>query len=427
MTILCYGDSNTYGYIPETGMRYPQNVRYPGRLQLLLGEKADVIEEGCNGRTTIQDDPVDGWKNGLDYLRPCLHSHRPVDIVILMLGSNDLKEAFRLTAEQIAANAGILVDVIKEFTLEKQGFVPKILLVSPPEIGENISNSPFYGAFTERAIRESQKFPEFYRAVAEEKDCLFFDAAAYIRPSEFDSLHLTPEGHQVLAEKLYDEVLRMTSKKRYSYVLFDLDGTLTDSGPGIMNGFTYATGKMGDRVTDADVLRRFVGPPLKDSFSRVLGYTPEETEKAIALYREYYNTMGGVLENEVYPGIPGLLSDLRRAGMTLAVATSKSAQATNTVLTHFGLREYFDFVATADDESRPQKTDVIRYVLDHYKITDKSRVVMIGDRENDVTAAKNVGIDSIGVLYGYGDKEELAAAGATYIVECVADIKEMIM
>ena len=80
-TVLCYGDSNTYGYVPETGMRYPRNVRYPGRLQMLLGDDYTVIEEGCNGRTTIYDDPIDGWKNGMDYLRPCLNSHKPVDIV----------------------------------------------------------------------------------------------------------------------------------------------------------------------------------------------------------------------------------------------------------------------------------------------------------------------------------------------------------
>ena len=230
----------------------------------------------------------------------------------------------------------------------------------------------------------------------------------------------------MLAEKLYDLVIRMSEKKKYSYILFDLDGTLTDSGPGIMNGFAYAIEKMGDRITDLTQFRRFVGPPLKDSFGRVLGYSPEDTDKAIALYREYYNTLGGVLENEVYPGIDQLLSDLQKEGKTLVVATSKSAQATDTVLTHFGLKQYFDFVASADDQSRPHKSDVIRYILDHYKITDKSQVVMIGDRENDVTAAKEVGIDSVGVLYGYGDKEELTAAGATDIAESVADLKRMI-
>ena len=108
-TVLCYGDSNTFGYVPETGLRYPKEVRYTGRLQQLLGEGYTVIEEGCNGRTTIYDDPIDGWKNGRDYLKPCLHSHRPVDIVTMMLGSNDLKTTFHLTADRIAAGVEVLV------------------------------------------------------------------------------------------------------------------------------------------------------------------------------------------------------------------------------------------------------------------------------------------------------------------------------
>ncbi|MCR4590041.1 MAG: SGNH/GDSL hydrolase family protein [Lachnospiraceae bacterium] len=205
-TILCYGDSNTFGYIPETGMRYPRDVRYPGKLQALLGDEYAVIEEGCNGRTTIHDDPIDGWKNGLDYLKPCLNSHKPVDIVILMLGSNDLKATFHLGAKEIADGVAVLVDVIKSFTEEKQGFIPKIILVSPPELGKGIRTSPFYGAFFEEAVEESKKFSEFYRAVAEKYGCVFFNAAEYIYPSEVDSLHLTPEGHKVLAEKLYETV-----------------------------------------------------------------------------------------------------------------------------------------------------------------------------------------------------------------------------
>ena len=200
--ILCYGDSNTYGYIPGIGGRYPRDIRYPGRLQKLLGDEYNVIEEGCSGRTTLYDDPVDGWKNGMDYLKPCIYSHRPIHIVILMLGSNDLKETFHLTAGQIAASAGKLVDVIKAFTEEKQEFVPKIVLVSPPEIGKNIGTSPFYGGFVERAIDESKRFSEYYKNVADEKGCVFFDAAKYIYPSDTDSLHLEPEAHEILAKEL---------------------------------------------------------------------------------------------------------------------------------------------------------------------------------------------------------------------------------
>ena len=211
-TVLCYGDSNTFGYVPETGMRYPKDVRYPGKLGQLLGDEYCVIEEGCNGRTTIHDDPIDGWKNGLDYLRPCLNSHKPVDIVILMLGSNDLKTTFHLTAEGIADGVAVLVDVIQTFTEEKQGFVPKIILVSPPEIGEDIRYSPFYGAFSEDAIGESKRFPECYKAVADKYGCVFLDAAKYISPSKTDSLHLTPEGHRVLAEKIYETITEEIAK-----------------------------------------------------------------------------------------------------------------------------------------------------------------------------------------------------------------------
>lgn len=208
-TILCYGDSNTYGYNPSNGLRYPENVRWTGRLQALLGNSFRVVEEGCNGRTTIFDDPLEGWKNGLGYLRPCLNSHKPVDIVILMLGSNDLKETFHASARQIADGAAVLVDVIQSFTREKQGFEPDIILVSPPEIGEGIRSSCFYGSFLENAIDRSREFPKWYRQTADEYGCIFFNAAEHIRASGTDSLHLTPQAHKILAEELYKIVERL--------------------------------------------------------------------------------------------------------------------------------------------------------------------------------------------------------------------------
>ncbi len=210
-TILCYGDSNTFGYVPETGMRYPKEVRWPGKLQLLLGEEYAVIEEGCCGRTTVMDDPVEGWKNGLDYLKPCLNSHKPVDIVILALGSNDLKEIFHASAEEIAKGAETLVDVIQSFTPVKQGFVPKIILVSPPEIGEGIRSSSFYGRFLENAVTRSREFPKYYREAAERKGCIFFDAAQYVKPSETDSLHLSADSHEILAKQFAQTVLSLSA------------------------------------------------------------------------------------------------------------------------------------------------------------------------------------------------------------------------
>lgn len=205
-TLLCYGDSNTYGYNPENGFRYPENVRWTGRLKILLGEDYRVIEEGCNGRTTVFDDPLEGWKNGYDYLRPCLNSHKPVDIVILMLGSNDMKRTFHTTADMIEEGISKLVETIVDFTGNKQGFVSKIILVSPPHIGEGIRHSAFYGSFDEDAIPLSKELAAHYEKVADKYGCIFFDAAKHIEPSDADSLHLMPKAHRVLAEKLAEVV-----------------------------------------------------------------------------------------------------------------------------------------------------------------------------------------------------------------------------
>ena len=206
-TILCYGDSNTYGYNPTNGMRYSKNIRWTGRLQEMLGEEYRIIEEGCNGRTTVFDDIMEPWKNGLPYLKPCLNTHKPLDIIILMLGSNDLKESLHATPKEIANGAGLLVDIMHDFLAEKQGFVPKIILVSPPEIGEGIINSPFYGSFLEDSIERSREFPKYYGEIAKEKGCIFVKASDYVSPSEVDSLHLSPEGHKALAEAFYDVIV----------------------------------------------------------------------------------------------------------------------------------------------------------------------------------------------------------------------------
>ena len=209
ITVLAYGDSNTYGYNPRTGLRYPEDIRWTGLLSSHLGNGYRVIEEGCNGRTTIYDDPIDGWKNGLNYLKPCLHSHKPVDIVVMMLGTNDLKSVFGLSAQQIAEGAGVLVNTIQTFTLEKYGCQPKIVLISPPEIGYGICSSPFYGSFMEDAIDRSRQFPRYYREVAKRYGCVYLNAAEWIEPSKVDSLHLDPEAHRILAERLSEVIKGM--------------------------------------------------------------------------------------------------------------------------------------------------------------------------------------------------------------------------
>ena len=203
----------------------------------------------------------------------------------------------------------------------------------------------------------------------------------------------------------------------YQNILFDLDGTLTDPGMGITNSVIYALKKFKIDVEDRTSLYRFIGPPLKGSFEEFYGFSEEQSELAVQYYREYFKKQG-MLENEVYDGIPELLKQLREKNKTLIVATSKPEPFTLEILRHFQLLDYFNFVAGATmDDTRNKKSDIIRYALESCHITDKSTAVMIGDRKHDIIGAKENGLDSIGVLFGYGDYEELTAAGATYIAE----------
>ena len=203
----------------------------------------------------------------------------------------------------------------------------------------------------------------------------------------------------------------------YNYILFDLDGTLTDPGIGITNSVMYALKKFNIDVEDRATLYKFIGPPLLESFEKYYGFSKEESELALTYYREYFKPKG-LYENEVYEGIEAVLTELKSRKKVLIVATSKPEAFAVEILQHFHLDRYFDFIAGATmDENRTKKADVIAYALEQCKITDKASAIMIGDREHDVLGAKQVGLDSVGVLYGYGNYEELENAGATYIVE----------
>ena len=209
----------------------------------------------------------------------------------------------------------------------------------------------------------------------------------------------------------------------YHTILFDLDGTLTDSGPGITNSVAYALKKWNIEEKDINVLRKFVGPPLDASFAKYYGFSKEKCVQAIQYYREYYLTKG-IYENQVYDGMEELLKWLRDTGRRAIVATSKPEPSAIHVLEYFHMDSYFDIIAGATmDGSRVEKSDVIRYALDRAGIRDLSGVVMVGDRENDIQGAKVNGLDSIGVLYGYGSREELEAAGAMQIAETVEDLR----
>ena len=212
----------------------------------------------------------------------------------------------------------------------------------------------------------------------------------------------------------------------YDTVLFDLDGTLTDPGMVITNSVAYALNKWNIKVEERASLYKFIGPPLSDSFQRYYGFSAAQSLLAIAYYREYFRDRG-IYENEVYEGAEDLLKALKAAGKKVVLATSKPEGFAKTILNYFNLEQYFDFVAGASmNESRNKKGAVIAYALESCGVSDKSSVVMVGDREHDVLGAKENGLDSIGVLFGYGDREEVENAGATYIAETVGDILKFV-
>lgn len=212
----------------------------------------------------------------------------------------------------------------------------------------------------------------------------------------------------------------------YQTILFDLDGTLTDPGIGITNSVAYALKKYGITVNDRFELYKFIGPPLQRSFEMFYGFSPEDAVTAVEYYREYYQDKG-IFENRLYDGIPKLLQSLKQIGKTLLVATSKPETFSLQILEYFDIKKYFTFVAGSNlDGSRSEKTEVITYALEAGHISDLSSSLMVGDRSYDIIGAKQAGIHSVGVLFGYGSREELETAGADHIAETEHDILSII-
>ncbi len=228
------------------------------------------------------------------------------------------------------------------------------------------------------------------------------------------------------------------------YILFDLDGTLTDPMVGITRSVQHALEHYKIHEPDLKKLTPFIGPPLKDSFMRYYHFPETQAREAIGVYREYYSAKG-IFENEELPGIRQMLKRLKEAGKVLLVATSKPEPFAKMIVEHFGLDPYLSFVGGADmEETRVKKGDVIRYVLEQIKIVDgadpgrpaaqkartaaqKARVVMVGDREHDIFGAKENQIQSIGVLMGYGSREELEKAGADKIAADAGELTELLL
>lgn len=208
----------------------------------------------------------------------------------------------------------------------------------------------------------------------------------------------------------------------FEYILFDLDGTITDSGEGITKSVQYALKAFGISVDNLNDLNKFIGPPLKDSFKKFYGFDDEKAELGLIKYREYYADRG-IYENSLYDGIVEVFDKLKKNNKKIILATSKPEIYAKQILEYFKIDHYFSFVAGADfEETRVSKGDVIEYALEGAKISDLSKVIMIGDREHDIIGAKENNIKAIGVLYGYGDIIELTQARAEYIAKSTHEL-----
>lgn len=214
---------------------------------------------------------------------------------------------------------------------------------------------------------------------------------------------------------------------KYSTILFDLDGTLTDPEQGICGSVRYALEKAGKPVGPIESYHKYIGPPLLRSFEVYANATPEEAKQLLGFYRERFSTVG-LFENEVYSGIPELLHDLKATGTRLAVATGKPTVFSEQILEHFGLLQYFDIVSGIPlDREPPDKCEVILHALYEMGISDRTACVMVGDRSHDAIGAKMARIDFIGVLYGYGSREELEVEGSGILAESVAALRSLLL
>lgn len=207
--ILCFGDSNTWGYA-VTGGRFEEDVRWPMRLQTLLGPDYTVIEEGFNGRTCVYDDPIEGGhKSGLKYLPPCVMSHSPLDLVILMLGTNDCKKRFQMTPFTIGGGVTALVKAVREYAHNREGLPPNILIMAPAPILDNVMETRHAEIFGADAPGLSRGLAAELERVSKLMRCAFLDAGLYAEVSPADAVHLTQNGHMALAEAVSKKALEL--------------------------------------------------------------------------------------------------------------------------------------------------------------------------------------------------------------------------
>ena len=197
-TILCFGDSNTWGANPANHERFPRDVRWTGVLQKLLGEEYYVVEEGCCSRTTVWDDPVENVKDGKSCLLPCLQSHRPIDLVILMLGTNDLKARYSVPPSDIARSVGVLAKIVLNSTTGLQEKAPQLLVVVPPKLNRLVEYADMFAG----GMEKSQDLALNYRKVTDELGIPLFDANEAVVTSELDGIHWEASEHTKFARAL---------------------------------------------------------------------------------------------------------------------------------------------------------------------------------------------------------------------------------
>lgn len=205
--ILCYGDSNTWGYVPGTnGDRYSADIRWTTRLQALLGDSYNIIDAGLNGRTTNLDSPGEHFKNGLAFVDAELSMHRPLDMVIIMLGTNDLKSMFHRNEHDIAGGLKMIIDEIQSYHQRKTGKQVEILLVSPAPLLDCVTDGSFNNEFNDTSVSVSRGLADVLCHLAEEMGIDYLDAKGYAEVSSVDGIHLTGKGHMSLAQALYDHL-----------------------------------------------------------------------------------------------------------------------------------------------------------------------------------------------------------------------------
>jgi lysophospholipase L1-like esterase len=204
-TILCYGDSNTWGADPSGGPRFDINTRWAGVLRNILGNGYHIVEEGLGGRTTVWDDPIEEHKNGKKYLIPCIASHCPIDIAVIMLGTNDLKHRFSLTAFDISKGAQLLVNIVKQSNAGPDWKAPLVLLIAPPPLAK----LTWFSQMFKDGEEKSKELSKYYKNVSEETGCHFLDAGRIIVSSDLDGIHFEKQEHAKLGKAVADKVLEI--------------------------------------------------------------------------------------------------------------------------------------------------------------------------------------------------------------------------